>query len=79
MCAHLPMCAQLTSKLFTCQANGVCGIGDPSLIALAEGCPELRKIDVRGCARVTEHGLSVIAKHLPSCRVYANTAAEQLS
>ena len=49
------------------------------MIALAEGCPELRKIDVRGCARVTEHGLSVIAKHLPSCRVYANTAAEQLS
>ena len=39
MCAHLPMCAQLTSKLFTCQANDVCGIGDPSLIALAEGCP----------------------------------------
>ena len=40
---------------------------------------ELKRIDVRGCARVSEHGLETCAKLLPECCVLSSTQAQMLS
>ena len=65
--------------LATFQANGCSGFSDEALVALSEGCKQLSLIDVRGCSRVTEHGLASCARLLPKCKVMANTHALQVS
>ena len=53
-----------------CRACGdAATVGDEALVALARHCPALERIDVRGCARVTEVGIEA-CEGLPNCKLY---------
>ena len=53
-------------------ASGVAGVGDPSVVALAQHCERLQRADLRGCANVTEASVMVLEKSLPECKLLVN-------
>ncbi|XP_043289995.1 F-box/LRR-repeat protein 7-like [Venturia canescens] len=47
---------------------GKCDIGDPTLEALSTGCPNLKKLSLCGCERVTDSGLEALAYYVRGLR-----------
>lgn len=47
---------------------GKCDIGDATLEALSTGCPNLKKLSLRGCERVSDVGLEALAYYVRGLR-----------
>ena len=60
------------SELRFLQASGCSGVGDASLLALAECCKKLEHVDIRGSQNVSESAVSVLERRLPQCKVFVN-------
>ena len=59
-------------RLRKLRASSIAGINDAALAALAAHAANLEEVDLRGCGRVGEAGVSELEHARPDCKIAVN-------